>query len=465
MPARNEPRPSLLAKAGRSRLRRLANELEERHGPGRAAPGAPDSLIARAARKLAANGSDLAALDFAEKKAVLELLWRRRNPWIPLASDIADWLRWAETGWKPRIAETRACIALLRHFDPDNPAAAMTRDWLENRQDALWGRFGDFARAWRLWEGAPAVARAAESLARGDLAFLREAERNAQTRTVLQGSGFMVAVTEAYARRLSQDAAPDQWTAIGPLLDFFEPGGLLGAGGPASARARAKIAIIEGLVSWAAARAAPEAIAHALKMAFRIAGDPRAGLDDWLDLPEGVLAQVELWLVEDTLESSFRIVEELRTDEREALAARRDFWRSYLPFVTRARLIGARKAQSAAATLGAPCCGLKTYLSDHCGFVLELRGPEGRRLMALELNNLAQTLFWAGDNARAPRFDQRLYDVSALRGTSDAALSHLPPIGWTEKFAAVIENHAGLAASNRINLLNSDSETVSSSAV
>ena len=55
MPARNEPRPSLLAKAGRSRLRRLANDLEERHGPGRAADGTTN-LAGALRRAMATTG-------------------------------------------------------------------------------------------------------------------------------------------------------------------------------------------------------------------------------------------------------------------------------------------------------------------------------------------------------------------------------------------------------------------------
>jgi hypothetical protein len=454
MPEENSPGQGqnsspLLAPLRRSRLTRLAGELEERHGPGRATPGAPDSLIDRAARKLAASRGDLAALDFAEKKAALELFWRPRAPWIAQPADvqtthIQTWLRWAETDWKPRIAETRVCIALLRHFDPDNSAAGLTQDWLSGRQDLLWGRFGEFARDWSLWQGAEAVSRAAGALVSGDPGFLHEAAKNAQTRMILQNSGFLVAVAEAYALRASQSGARTQWDAAGLLLDFFEPAGLLAASGPAAARTRAKIAFISGLIGWAVHGDA-DAIARALKLCFRIAGDPRAGLDDWRDVPEGALAQAEKWLVEDTLDTSFRIVEDLRTDDASVLSARRAFWRSYLPFVTRARLIGARKTQTAAAALGSPCRALKTYLSDHCGFVIELRGPDGREIVILELNNLAQTLFWSGDDPRAPGFDQRSYDGAALRAKSDLALSHLPPVGWTDKFAALIEKLAGIA--------------------
>jgi hypothetical protein len=437
--------PPLLARARRSRLARLASELEDRHGPGRAAPGAPEGLIARAARKLVERKSDLAALDFAEKKAVLELIWRRRNPWIPLGADIENWLSWAETGWKKRIAETRVCIALLRHYDPDNPAAALTQDWLSGRQDLLWGRFGDFARAWGLCEGAPAIARAADPLSTGDLAFLRDAERNAQTRMIVQGSGFLVAIVEAYALRVAAHGAQGDWSAAEPLLDYFEPAGLLGAAGPAAARARAKIALVSGLVNWAAASGEKAAIDRALATSFRVAGDPRAGLEDWRDLPETIVAQVERWLAPETLAASFRLVAELRTDEAEELEARRKFWLAYAPFIARARLIGARKAQSEAALHGAPCCGLKTYLSDHCGFVLELQGPDGRRMTILELNNRAQTLFWPGGDSRAPGFDQRAYDSGALRTQSESALSHLPLSGWTKKFAALIEAATGLS--------------------
>lgn len=440
--------PPLLARGKRSRLTRLASDLEDRHGPGAARPGVPEAVIDRAARKLAERRSDLAALDFAEKKAVLELFWRRRGPWIAQESDIENWLRWAEKDWKPRIAETRVCIALLRHFDLDNPAAEHTRNWVAGRQELLWGRFGEFARARHLCAGAEAVLYAAEALAAGDLSFLREAERNAQTKTILQGSGFLVAVAEAYALRAAENQAADllsdSWSSAGPLLDFFEPAGLLGAGGPAATRTRAKIALVSGLVSWAAARGEADAIALAVKLSCRIAGDPRAGLEDWRDIPDDILAQVEKWLAEDTLEASFRIVAELGTDDQTVLNLRRRFWRSYLSVVTRARLIGARKTQSAAALHGAPCSALKTYLSDHCGFVLELRGPDGRGLTVLELNNLAQTLFWPDGDARAPGFDQRSYDGGALRAKCDIALSHLPERVWTEKFAALLARHAGI---------------------
>jgi hypothetical protein len=455
MPGPARITPALLSSGRRSRLTRLAGELEDRHGPGRAAPGAPESLIDRAARKLAESRGDLAALDFAEKKAVLELLWRPRQPWIAQTRDIENWLRWAETGWKPRIAETRICIALLRHYDPDNPAAELTQNWLSGRQAALWGRFGEFARAWRLWRGPEAVSGAAEALASGDLAFLSEAGRNAQTRTILQNSGFLVAVAEAYALRAApanarqnsakQTSAKQSWSAAGPLLDFFEPAGLLAAAGPAAARARAKLAFISGLVCWAVAHKKTESVDQALKLAFRIAGDPRAGLDDWRDIPDATVDRVERWLAPETVETSFRIVAQLATEDAAALERRRAFWRGYLPFVARARLIGARKAQAAAAALGAPCCALKTYLSDHCGFVAELRGPDGGKIIVLELNNLAQTLFWSADDPRAPGFDQRAYDGGALRAACDLALSHLPALGWTEKFAALIAQEAGLA--------------------
>ncbi len=75
----------------------------------------------------------------------------------------------------------------------------------------------------------------------------------------------------------------------------------------------------------------------------------------------------------------------------------------------------------------------------------ELRGPDGGKIVVLELNNLAQTLFWSADDPRAPGFDQRAYDGGALRAACDLALSHLPALGWTEKFAALIAQEAGLA--------------------
>ena len=74
---------------------------------------------------------------------MLELFWRR-SQWTALTVDVENWLRWAEAEWKPRICETRVCAAMLRHFDPQNPATDAVTRWLSTRQDQLWGRFGEF---------------------------------------------------------------------------------------------------------------------------------------------------------------------------------------------------------------------------------------------------------------------------------------------------------------------------------
>ena len=111
-------------------------------------------MIDRAARKLGESHGDFSILDEREKKAALELFWRDGGPWVARAADIEGWLGWAEAEWKPRVAETRVCAALLRRFDPRHPATAQLGRWLEARQDQLRGRFGDFARGHRLFDGA-----------------------------------------------------------------------------------------------------------------------------------------------------------------------------------------------------------------------------------------------------------------------------------------------------------------------
>lgn len=450
MTERAEPPKSLrlaplLASGRRSQLATLATGIESRHGPARAAAGQPESVIDSAARKLAASGGDLSGLTPREKKAALELFWRR-SVWKPQAVDLENWLLWAETEWKPRICETRVCAALLRHFDPRNPATANVIAWLSTRQEQLWGRFGEFARRWRLVEGVEAKENAARALASGDRAFLDEIARNLPARTTLQGSGFVVAMLLSYALHSSPRTDAQAWEAAGGLLDLLGPRGLTGAGGPDSARAMAKVLTVSGLVKWAAQLETPTAIGKALDLCFRLAGDPRESLAPWRDIPATILAQVEKWLVENTLTTAFAIVEQLKTDDPAALRKRRQFWLAYLPHLLRARLVGAQKAQRLARDLAAPCCGLKTYLSDHCGFVLELQGEDGRRLQAVELNNRAQALFWPDGRPNPPGFDRSVYDGSLLRSSCDVQLSHLPPESWPTKFADLIASHTGLPA-------------------
>jgi hypothetical protein len=435
--------PSLLAPTRPSRLSELAAALESRHGPARSGPGQPRLVIESAARKLAQTSGDFSGLDLREQKAALELFWRR-DVWAAKPAQIAGWLRWAETDWRPRIAETRICAAMLRHFDPENPATGLVCRWLKERQALLWGRFGDFARRWRLAEGTEAGESIASALAGGDETFLRDLDRNFQAKTTLRRSGFVVAVIEAYALHSYRRTDEDAWAATGALLDLLGPGGLAEAGGPENQRRAAKIAIISRLVDWAIQLASEPAMRRALDLSFRLAADPRESLEEWRDIPEHYVAQVEKWLAPRTLQASFQIVAELGTDESTALQRRRAFWLAYLPHITRVRLVGAPKAARVAASLHEPCCQLKTYLSDHCGFLLELTGEDGRSLTVLELNNLAQALFWPQDRSSRPAFGEGAYDGSFLRTRCDLMLSHLPAEEWADKFADLIAEHTGL---------------------
>jgi hypothetical protein len=442
MPGRADPVSLLAIRA--SSLKNLAQDFESRHGPARAGAGQPESVIDRAARKLGESRGDFSVLDAREKKAALELFWRDSSPWVARAADIDAWLGWAEAEWKPRVAETRVCAALLRRFDPRHPATAQLGRWLAARQDRLWGRFGDFARGYRLFDGAEAVTKIGVALGANDMTFLHDIERNARARILLQSTGFTAAVVDAFARASFERTDAAAWSAADGLLDLF-PRGLNSAGGPEYLRRDAKLGMISGVVRWAVAQATTEARQTALRLCFRLAGDPRESLEDWRDVPENLLAQIEKWLAAPTLATAFQIVETLATDEEAVLEKRRQFWRAYLPQVTRARLLGARKAQQAATRLGEPCTPFKTYLSDHCGFLLELQGDDGRKLVIVEMNNLAQTMFWPQASANAPVFGEKSYDGSFLRARCEAFLSHLPPESWPAKCSELIAQHTGIA--------------------
>lgn len=443
LPSPVEPISLLRARRAQS-LKNLARDLETRHGPARAGAGQPESIIDRAARRLGESRGDFSVLDAREKKAALEVFWRSSGPWIARAADIDVWLAWAEAEWKPRVAETRVCAALLRRFDPRHPATAQLGRWLAARQDQLWGRFGEFSRAYRVFDGAEAAEKLGAALAADDLTFLHDIERNAHARILLQSTGFAAAVVDAFARASFERTDATAWSAADDLLDLF-PRGLNNAGGPEFLRRDAKLSMISGVVRWAVAQATAEARQTALHLCVRLAGDPRESLEDWRDVPENLLAQVEQWLAAPTLAAAFQIVEDLATDDAAVLEKRQKFWRAYLPHATRARLLGARKTQQAATRLGVPCTPFKTYLSDHCGFLLELQGDDGRKLVIVEMNNLAQTMFWPQASAKAPAFGEKTYDGSFLRARCEAFLSHLPPDAWPAKFSELIAQHTGIA--------------------
>jgi len=434
--------PSLLGSVLTSRLTRLASELESRHGAAGDAASRKEAMIVRVARKLAESGGDLSQLDRREKRATLDAFWRQEL-WPAQAGDFDNWLRWAETEWRPRIAETRICSALLRNFDLQNPATDHFALWLTTRQNQLWGRFGDFARRWRLAEG-DAAENAGRKLAADDMSFVRDIAKSVQTKVALHGSGFLIAVIAAYTCHSAQRTDAQAWVGAEDLLDLLGPRGFARACGPQATRMVTRNALVCALVEWAARLATAPAIARALDLCFRLAGDPRLTMEEWRDIPEDCVAQVEKWLVERTVTAAFQIVEELKTDDPSALQKRKDFWFAYLPYATRARLIGAPKAHRVAARLGEPCGALKTYLSDHCGFLLELQGQTGRRLRVIELNNLAQTMFWPEGRPNAPDFVQTAHDGSVLRANCGQLFSHLPADTWTSNFAELIEMQTGI---------------------
>ena len=124
--------PSLLA-ARVSRLSLLAAEIESRHAGARySAASRRDAFVLRTARKLAESGGDLSQLDSREHRAALYAFWRR-DVWPARAADVQNWLRWAESEWRPRIAETTALGAAY--------AAGLAVGYWQGRDD-LRGNWG-----------------------------------------------------------------------------------------------------------------------------------------------------------------------------------------------------------------------------------------------------------------------------------------------------------------------------------
>ena len=427
-----------------SALVELAAQMERRHGPPKALALQPEFIIASAAKKLGASADDFSPLDPREMKGAIELLWRKPAPSTLTPDGLAKWLRWAESQWKPEVAVTRLSMALLRNYDPDNPAMPALFDWLAARENLLRGRFGEFARRWSLLRGGKAVEQIAANLAAGDLSVLQQAQQEIRAKITLQHSGLAAAIAELYG----QSCGPLELSTVAPviseLLTFLGPRDMARPEHLENRHKAARIALISGVVEMAARDATDDSIAFALEVAFQLACDPRAEPDQWRDIPEAIAEQVEVWLVARTVDTAFQIVEELKTDDAQEWRQRQSFWRQYLPYIRRARLLCAPKARRVADRLKEPSCLLNTYLADHCGLLLELQGPAGARLIVVEINNRAQAMFWPEGQKAAPTFWEREFDGSQMRKNCQNLLSHIPPDGWPAKFAELIAENTGL---------------------
>jgi len=120
----------------------------------------------------------------------------------------------------------------------------------------------------------------------------------------------------------------------------------------------------------------------------------------------------------------------LKTDHPDQVDSRLAFWRGYLPHIRRAYLLCAARAKPIADGLNEKYGSLEGGDRSHCGLLMEIVGPQGDRIVALEVNKNASTLFWKPNSKKKPPdfYSQGAYHRPTYMGACDRRIYHTS--GW-----------------------------------
>jgi hypothetical protein len=110
----------------------------------------------------------------------------------------------------------------------------------------------------------------------------------------------------------------------------------------------------------------------------------------------------------------------------------------------RAYLVCAKKAKPIAESLNERYGALEGADPLHCGLLMEIVGPQGDRIVALEINKNASALFWKSNSKTQPPdfYSQLPYNRPSYLTSHDKRLTHT--LGWQANFAQFIESETGL---------------------
>lgn len=218
------PRGKLLQVSVRPKLVVIAERLEQRYGSPRATFAQPESILERAASKLAQSGGSLALLTHRERKASVELCWLAREGWQPNRAFVSEWLRWAEFNWNSRVGTSRIAVSYIRNYDVESEATALIGKWLAPRNGEIGGNFGNVFRHYSLDDGRVATLRIAKSLASDSAEFFARIDSDTKSSAVFQGSGILVALLAEYGARCSDGAVRDVASTTKLLTEHFGGG-------------------------------------------------------------------------------------------------------------------------------------------------------------------------------------------------------------------------------------------------
>jgi hypothetical protein len=401
--------------------------------------------LARVERDLLSDSSNLDRFSRRDLRAMPHIIWASNDQWRTDRAFLERYLEAVAERWRGGVK--RMWRHHVMNFDPASISTTMLARWLRERQSMLPEGLKSLSQRYDLLDAEVAHGRIAAAVLEGTdpwAAF----ERVGMSAMLLRGSALMLATLEAAGRALSaggsQAHVPTRLTA---LLAGNTKDAILETAGTPDARDRALRSLVGGLVAWQE-RIDPDDREPERTVDFLLAlnGDPRFTPGRWRGrVDERSTGVVERWLSRKTLDAFFRIIDGLKTDRPDMWKERREFWLSYLPYVTKAWLVVGPKGVPFAEREGmryARFDGSGT-MPGHCGLMLQIRD-----LCVLEMNMNGSAVFWREGTSGLPGLYLDTYNRNSIRYNKDGrnvfVETHLPVNGWQRKFRELILRVTGL---------------------
>ncbi len=350
----------------------------------------PRNWIAEVEAAIGEDGAGLERLGRRELKVMPYVIWGPDPKWRINQNFIRRFLILVAAIWPS--ATRRLWRHYVLNFDPKIAATQEVALWLQERVHQLPGPMRAFSETYAVLD----VERAGQTLGAAALAderLIQDIEQLGLGINLVRSSALLLSIAEAAGRELAASARiyhpADKLTA---LMADRPRNAIAEAVGTDAAKGRALRSLVDGLVSWQEQQqghdAAPERI---LEFVLSLNGDPKFARHRWEGhVADQSIACVERWLTRETIESFFRVMNTLKTDRPDMSKARRAFWMSYLPHISRAWLIAGSNAVPLAEKEGFRFGMLEgTVQADHCGLMLQIQN-----MNVLEMNKNGSAIFW-----------------------------------------------------------------------
>jgi hypothetical protein len=402
----------------------------------------PEGFLSKVEIVLGEDGSGLQKLGLLELKVVPYIIW---GPNVRLRTDrrfVRRYLDMVTDRW--RTAARRLWRHYVFNFDADSPATVEFAAWLREHADKIPEPLRHFSKEYSLFDvkQAPGALAAA---ALGGQRLIDDMEPIGFPLASLRTSGLLMAVLSAAGRQLATTTdthrAPERLSA---LLDGNPNNAIAEALCSEAARSQALRSLVDGLVAWHGLQDPDDAQPEpTLDFLLALNGDPRFVRERWQGrVSDASIQAVERWLSRKTIEAFFRVIDALQTDRPDMWQARRQFWLSYLPYVSKAWLVAGPRAVPLAEREGLRYGQfVHGQQQDQCGLILQIRGT-----CVMEMNKNGSAIFWESGAHNLPGLYMEMYNRSHYKrrvdGRSVFVLKHQGD--WQRRFNDQILQMTGI---------------------